>query len=197
MSKASAAQHVPSDEEQLRAQYSIIISLWGSYQSARNTLLSGYLVAHSFLITATVLLFVYVEETRLVGEIALLLFSIVGLLLAVLLALAWFMSLNRVALFEWHLKRLEKAGNWKGPKLFIDWEKLRDHPTLKLFDPSGTMKPCYANCATKHAKKWWARRAQTIPILLVALYFFFLIVAILTLCTHGTITGQGSASGLL
>jgi hypothetical protein len=186
VNEASATQPLPSDEERLRAQYSIIVSAWGSYQSARNTLLSGYLVAHSFLITATVLLFVHVEDTGLVGELALLLFSIVGLLLALQLALAWFMSMNRVFLFEWHLRQLEKDKNWKGPKLFMAWGELREHPKRNACDPSDTT---YANWATKLAKKWWARRAQMIPILLAALYFFFLIVAILAWRTHGTITG--------
>lgn len=118
-----------------------------------------------------------------------LLFSIVGLVLALQLALAWFRSMNRVVLFEWHLKRLEKAENWKGPKLFTDWDELREHPQRNVVDPHDTQKQCYANWATRHAKKWWARRAAMIPILLAALYFFFLIVAILTCSTHGTITG--------
>lgn len=188
MTETSANQPLPSDEEELtaqelRKQYSIFISAWGSYQSARNVLLSGYLLAHSFLIAATVLLFLSMEDAGLVRKLALLLFSVVGLVLAIQIALAWMRSINRVALFEWHLKRLEDARFWKGPKLFTGWDELRKHPKRNLVDPRNTQNQFYANWATRQQDNWWARRARIIPILLIAVYLFFLIVAILACCT--------------
>jgi len=188
MTETSANQPLPSDEEEFTVQelsdhYSSFISAWGSYQSARNVLLSGYLLAHSFLIAATVLLFLYMEDAGPVGKLALLLFSVVGLVLAIQIALAWMRSINRVALFEWHLKQLEGARLWKGPKLFTDWDEVRKHPKRNLVDPRNTENQFYANCATRQQNKWWARRARIIPILLIAVYFFFLIVAIVACCT--------------
>lgn len=137
------------DETRLREMYSSYVSAWGSYHEGRNVLLSGYLLAHSFLIAATVLLFLPLKGTLLVGKLALLLFSLVGLILAIQMTLAWGRSVCRVSMFEWHLRRLESTSLWnkKGPKLFTDWNKLKKEPRKNIVNPDDLEDKFSANCA--------------------------------------------------
>ena len=176
------------DKPELPPLYSIYVSAWGSYTEGRNVLLSAYLLAHSFLIAATVFLFISLEDTLCVGKIALLLLSFVGLILAIQVALTWNRSVNRVYVFESHLRRLEKAFlqiEKEGPTLFTDWHDLEKGRKEKLDNPDDLVDPPYANWATKfQSKECWtskASKAKGMPFLLMLVYIFFFVVAVVEL----------------
>lgn len=177
----SSSQSRPTQQAgDLTAQYSDLISAWGSHISARNMLQSGYLIAHSFLIASTVFLFLELPRQELIWW-AVVLFSVVGLVLAFQMGVAWLHSLNLTAIFVWHLRRIEKSALWEGPHPFTDWEALRVTPLSNLISSADAEDQIYANWATKHCRSWWAPRAKIIPFLLAAVYLFFLVSTACTL----------------
>src|SRR4030042_4160082 len=174
---AGKKDNLPSTHNQLI--YSSIISSWNGAVGSQHKLLSGYIMAHSFLIAGIVLLFTSFErQPNIIINISILLLSGAGLLLSLQMALAWGRFVARVFLLEWHLQRIEKQKSWYGPTPFKDWAELRANPRINIIDPKDNANQFYANWAVRHNKKRWAPRARIIPVLTAIIYLFYLSVSV-------------------
>ena len=77
-------------------------------------------------------------------------------------------------IWEWRLRGIEQATNWRKQTLFLDMHRFRDQHTP--LEQCGSDPPTvYPSWAIRQHRQWWARREISFPL------FFGLVYALLVL----------------
>ena len=145
-------------DTQREDRYNSLISAWATLVQASNTLVNGYLLAHSFIVVASATLLVKSakpesmtllpkltelttsKSTLLASVLAVL--SIAGLWLAVLMSETWARNTAKTRLLAWRLEELEATRHIKcSPTVFRDMARLGEKECLHRKCPEDYFNP--------------------------------------------------------
>jgi hypothetical protein len=168
-----------TDQRQYKSSYSDLVNIWTGYAGAQHTLLAGYLAAHSFIVAAVVVLGLHAYSLSLTGnDVGLLSIgtasvALLGCFLSIQFAISWNRSIGMASLIEEHIIELEKDENFKGRKFFTSWKSVREGKADKTI-PDNYL----TTWGISLGRQWWARRARTIPLVLLILYLLIFVFAV-------------------
>ena len=160
------------DDALRETTYRHLIELWTSGVRDYHSLLSDYLTANSIFVAAIGFLLARQPLTRIFTLLVIIL-CLFGVLMTMQMAIVLGRFSAQTALWEWHLRGIERGEHWKQPKLFVDLHRYRDrHEALieKGNDPP-LVEP---NWAVRQHRQWWARREVSFPLFFGTVYLLFL-----------------------
>jgi hypothetical protein len=161
----------PSSTQALERTYQNLVNLWTSGVRDYHSLLSDYLTANSIFVAAIGLLLSHQPRT-LIFSIVVLVLSIFGIFITLQMAIVLGRFDAQNLLWEWELRGIERASEWKEKKLFSDLYHLR-HEKRPLEDPNNDPPTFYPNYAMQLHRRWWAHRALSFPVFFAILYVLF------------------------
>jgi len=164
--------------EDLKKSHDSLQSLWSTGTGDYHSLFSAYLTANSIFIAALVALSIVISEdkAKLVYVLGFALLSIIGVAIAVQMALALGRFSAQNYFFEWKLRGIENHPEWSGTVLFRDlWAFREKRECLK--DENNDPKCITPNWAIRNHRKKFARRSQMLPWLFFSVYILCLIVS--------------------
>ena len=172
------------DRAMLESAYNHLLTLWTSGVRDYHAMLSDYLTANSIFV-AVIGLLVSRESLALPFTVLILLLCIFGLLLSLQMAIVLGRFSGQNALWEWQMRGIEQAPEWKEHKLLTGLyqlhesrqpiENLRNEPTVFAL-----------NWAFRQHRQWWAHRAISFPWFFGCVYGVFLIWAVTQLIRQVT-----------
>jgi hypothetical protein len=152
--------------------YRNLIELWTSGVRDYHSLLSDYLTANSIFVAAIGFLLAR-QPLTLIFVLLVIILCLFGVLMTLQMAIVLGRFSAQTALWEWHLRGIERSGDWNQPKLFVDLHRYRDrHESL---EKKGNDPPVvHPNWALRQHRQWWARREIGFPLFFGVVYLLFL-----------------------
>jgi hypothetical protein len=172
----SSETRTTQQESGLEANYDHLLTLWTSGVRDYHSMLSDYLTANSIFV-AVIGLIVSRETLATSLTVLILLLCIFGLLLSLQMAIVLGRLSGQNALWEWQLRGIELAPEWKGQKLIMGLYRL--HETRQMIEDPRNEPPVFKpNWAFRQHRQWWAHRAVSFPWFFGCVYGLFFIWAV-------------------
>ncbi|SDW04369.1 hypothetical protein [Nitrosomonas communis] len=165
-----------------KVTYEHLLTLWTSGVRDYHTMLSAYLTANSIFV-AVIGLMVSRESLALTFTLLIILLSVFGILLCWQMAIVLGRFSRQNALWEWQLRGVEQAPEWKSRQLMSDLYRL-DEMRLPIEDVRNNPPIFAPNWAFRQRRQWWARRAISFPWFFGCVYGLFLLWATTQLVQH-------------
>lgn len=160
----------------LKTTYEHLLTLWTSGVRDYHMMLSAYLTANSIFV-AVIGLMVSRESFALLFTLLIILLSVFGILLCWQMAIVLGRFSGQNALWEWRLKGIEQAPEWKERQLISDLHRLHE-TKLPIEDFSNAPPVFIPNWAFRQHRRWWAHRAISFPWFFGCVYSLFLLWAV-------------------
>ena len=172
----SSEPRIAQQESGLEATYDYLLTLWTSGVRDYHSMLSDYLTANSIFV-AVIGLIVSRESLATSLTVLTLLLCIFGILLSLQMAIVLGRLSGQNALWEWQLRGIELAPEWKGQKLITGFYRL--HETRQMIEDPRNEPPVFKpNWAFRQHRQWWAHRAVSFPWFFGCVYGLFFIWAV-------------------
>jgi hypothetical protein len=157
----------------LESAYDHLLTLWTSGVRDYHSMLSDYLLANSIFV-AVIGLLLSRESLALPFTVLIVLLCVFGLLLCVQMAIVLGRCSGQNALWEWQLRGIEQAPEWKEHKLITGLYRL--HETQQpIEDRQNDPQVFLPNWAFRQHRQWWAHRAVSFPWFFGCVYGVFLL----------------------
>ena len=156
----------------MQSDYNHLLTLWTSGVRDYHTMLSDYLTANSIFF-AVVGLLVSRESPALPITIVIVLFSLIGILMSVQMAIVLGRFSGQNALWEWQLRGIEHMPEWRERKPVSSLYQLREHRET-IVDEANEPRSFEPPWAFRQHRQWWARRAVSFPWFFGTVYGLFL-----------------------
>jgi hypothetical protein len=172
----SSETRTTQQETGLEATYDHLLTLWTSGVRDYHSMLSDYLTANSIFV-AVIGLIVSRESLATSLTVLTLLLCIFGILLSLQMAIVLGRLSGQNALWEWQLRGIELAPEWKGQKLIMGLYRLHEARQM-MEDPRNEPPVFKPNWACRQHRQWWAHRAVSFPWFFGCVYGLFFIWAV-------------------
>lgn len=169
---AMTTQH----DSSLASTYERLLTLWTSGVRDYHSMLSDYLTANSIFV-AVIGLIVSRESLAWSFTVLIGLLCVFGILLCLQMAIVLGRLSGQNALWEWQLRGIELAPEWRGQKLVTGLYRLHEtrQPIEDVRNEPTVFRP---NWAFRQHRQWWAHRAVSLPWFFGCVYGAFLIWAV-------------------
>ncbi|WP_455379527.1 hypothetical protein [Petrachloros mirabilis] len=172
-------QPMKDESDSLHKTYEHLLTLWTSGVRDYHTMLSDYLTANSIFV-AVIGLLVSRESLSLPFSVLIILLCVFGILLCWQMAIVLGRFSGQNALWEWKLRGIEQASQWRSEKLMSGLHQLHEQKQ-SIQDAQNVPAVFEPNWAFRQHRRWWGHRAVSFPWFFGSVYSLFLLWAVLQL----------------